>query len=136
MKIESYPRLMWIRFNLNYYSKKVRRVWRFSPFVKPSAESVERLELLAVMFMSTRNYFCITKLRWNEDKSIDGMKWCIYISLVDRELAVVPEANIDDFVLVISDNNFEKDVYPCLLLYSKCNLLVTYHFNKLFLKVE
>ena len=121
MKIESYPRFMWIRLNLNYLSKKVRRVWRFSPFVKPSAESVEKLELLAVMFMSARNYFCITKLRWNEDKSIDGTKWCIYNPLFDGEFAEIPEENIDDSVLVISDNDFEKDVYPCLLLYSKCN---------------
>ena len=120
--IDEYPRFMWIKLNMNYLSKRIRRVFRFSPFVSPSTGSIERLELLAVMFMSSRSYFSIIKMRSSEseDEGAQRIKWCVYNSLVSEELYEVPENNIEDSVLVVKDNDFEKDTYPCLLLYAKC----------------
>ena len=120
--IDEYPRFMWIKLNMNYLSKRIRRVFRFSPFVSPSAGSIERLELLAIMFMSSRSYFSIIKMRSSEseDEGAQRIKWCVYNSLVSEELYEVPENNIEDSVLVVKDSDFEKDTYPCLLLYAKC----------------
>ena len=118
--IDEYPRFMWIKLNMNNLSKRIRRVYRFSQFVSPSTNNIERLELLAVMFTSSRSYFSITKMRSIKSEDAQSIKWCVYNSLVSEELYEVPENNIEDSVLVVKDNDFEKDTYPCLLLYAKC----------------